>query len=146
MANWAVPQVTRGEVNRAGDQLTAARGGGLGGWSALFLSSEEQAEQRKATLKVINNWRSSHSYPLHLAKKNLQTRAKRIADTAICAQRLKRLSSIRVKLRRNPNMKLSQMQDIGGCRAIMPNVKDMFALVDVFETAIAKNPPRKGKG
>ena len=143
MANWTVPQVSRGEVNRAGEWLAAPLLNG--GWAALFLTTEEQAEKRRAILRIINNWRSSHSYPLHLAKKNLQTRAKRISDSAICAQRLKRLSSINVKLRRNQHMKLSQMQDIGGCRAIMPNIKSMFDLVDVFETAIAKNPPRKGR-
>jgi len=130
-------------VNRAGEWLAAPLLNG--GWAALFLTTEEQAEKRRAILRIINNWRSSHSYPLHLAKKNLQTRAKRISDSAICAQRLKRLSSINVKLRRNQHMKLSQMQDIGGCRAIMPNIKSMFDLVDVFETAIAKNPPRKGR-
>jgi ppGpp synthetase/RelA/SpoT-type nucleotidyltranferase len=137
MANWVVPQVTRGQVNRAGQLLISRRIQ----WSRLLGSDQE----RQAALKMINNWRSSHSYPLHLAKKNLQTRAKRIAENATCAQRLKRLSSISVKLRRNPKMKLSQMQDIGGCRAIMPNLKSVFELVGVFETAIAKNPPRKGK-
>jgi putative GTP pyrophosphokinase len=37
----------------------------------------------------------------------------------IVAQRLKRLPTILDKLGRHPNMKLTRMQDIGGCRAIL---------------------------
>lgn len=42
------------------------------------------------------------------------TRAKKVDRDVIVAQRIKRLSSIQLKLERNPNMKLSQMQDLGG--------------------------------
>jgi ppGpp synthetase/RelA/SpoT-type nucleotidyltranferase len=42
-------------------------------------------------------------------------RAKRVSNVAIVAQRLKRFESIASKLVREPNMKLSQMQDLGGC-------------------------------
>jgi hypothetical protein len=97
MTKWAQPQNSRGEVNRAGKALVST-----------LLSRIDRA----AVLNTINNWRSSHSYPLQTAKMNLRTRAKKIDQQSIVAQRLKRLSSISVKLRRNPNMKLSQMQDI----------------------------------
>jgi ppGpp synthetase/RelA/SpoT-type nucleotidyltranferase len=132
MAKWTVPFATKGEVSRAGKILAEG---------ALFagLSYIERAE----VLNTINNWRSSHSYPQHIAKKTLQTRVKRIDERGICAQRLKRLPSIITKLRRNPNMKLSQMQDIGGCRAIMPSVATLVELIGVHEEAIRKNPPRK---
>ena len=63
-------------------------------------------------------------------------------NSAIIAQRLKRLRSIAVKLsaERNMNMKLSQMQDIGGCRAVLPTVRDVEKLVALYETSNAKNP------
>jgi len=38
----------------------------------------------------------------------------------VVAQRLKRLPTILDKLRRQPGMELARMQDIGGCRAIVP--------------------------
>jgi ppGpp synthetase/RelA/SpoT-type nucleotidyltranferase len=134
MAKWTVPVTTKGEVNRAGQVLVEG---------SLFagLPPIDRAE----VLNTINNWRSSHGYPQHIAKKTLQTRAKRIDERSICAQRLKRLPSIISKLRRNRNMKLSQMQDIGGCRAIMPTMSDLNELINVHEEGIRKNPPRKGQ-
>jgi ppGpp synthetase/RelA/SpoT-type nucleotidyltranferase len=128
MARWATPQFTKGQIDRAGKAL-----------SNNNLSKVERAE----ALNIINNWRAIHSYPLHITKKNLQTRAWKIDIESISAQRLKRLSSIALKLRRNPNMKLTQMQDIGGCRAVLPSMFDVRQLIEVYEKAIAKNPPPK---
>src|SRR5262245_22526644 len=104
MAKWITPSTTKGKVNRAGKLLA-----GLGAESEAP-SVNEIVE----AFNAINNWRSSHSYPQHLAKKTLQRRAKQINDQAICAQRLKRLPSIILKLRQKPHMDLAQMQDIGG--------------------------------
>ena len=42
-------------------------------------------------------------------------------DTQI-TQRLKRRDTVWDKLRREPTMKLSRMQDIGGCRAVLPSL------------------------
>lgn len=47
---------------------------------------------------------------------------------AFSAQRIKRLQSILGKLRDKDGMKLSQMQDIGGCRVVLPMLKDVLAL------------------
>lgn len=44
----------------------------------------------------------------------------RESTQVIVAQRLKRLPTIINKLERHPTMKLTRMQDIGGCRAILP--------------------------
>jgi hypothetical protein len=70
----------------------------------------------------------------------LKGRARGIYDHALVAQRLKRFYSIYQKLRRNPNMKLSQMQDLGGCRAVLPNVRDVERLVRLYEASDIKNP------
>jgi hypothetical protein len=61
---------------------------------------------------------------------------------ALIAQRMKRRPSIEVKLLHNPHMKLSQMQDIGGCRAVLANVKEVVQLVKVYKDFHAKS----GKG
>ncbi|MBC7933308.1 MAG: RelA/SpoT domain-containing protein [Rubrivivax sp.] len=128
MAKWATPQFNKGQVDRAGEALVANH-----------LSKTERAE----ALNIINNWRAIHSYPLHIVKVNLKKRAVKVDDESVSAQRLKRLSSIALKLRRHPNMSLTQMQDIGGCRAIMPTMFDVRELIEIFEKAIAKNPPPK---
>jgi Region found in RelA / SpoT proteins len=58
----------------------------------------------------------------------LTNNAKGVDPNALIAQRIKRLSSIELKLSRFPTMKLSQMQDIGGCRAIMGSVSQVRSL------------------
>lgn len=131
MAKWAVPQFdSKGQVDRAG--------------KALIENSLSKVD-RASALSIINNWRAIHSYPLHITKVNLKRRAGRVSGKSIIAQRLKRLSSISLKLRRNSHMKLSQMQDIGGCRAVLPSMKEVQRLIKIYEDAIAKNPPEKEK-
>ena len=85
-------------------------------------------EDKNNALKVLSNWRASHSYPMHIFKKRLKNVSEKIDKRALSAQRLKRVPSIIKKLNRfyggnAPTMKLTQMQDIAGCRVIMPNVK-----------------------
>src|SRR2546426_2985294 len=92
---WAVPHYSKTKVDAAGDTLIAAP-------AALDANGRDEA------LTIINNWRSSHSYPLQAIKMTLRTRAKeKIDNRAIVAQRIKRLSSIESKLRRFDSMKLS---------------------------------------
>jgi len=75
---------------------------------------------------IVNNWRSAHSFPLNTFKIGLLRRARQIDEKAIIAQRLKRFSSIAMKLRRFPDMRLTQMQDIAGCRAIFKSIGDQI--------------------
>ena len=70
----------------------------------------------------------------------LKMRAKRLDKRALIAQRLKRLSSIDVKLKRNKHMKISQMQDLGGCRAVLRWPGAVEKLVKLYEESKAKNP------
>lgn len=91
---------------------------------------------------AINNWRSIHSFPLNTFTVNLRNRARRVHKQAVVAQRLKRMSSIRAKLNRFPEMKLTQMQDIGGCRAVVRDGNDVYRLFSLYLAAMAKNPNR----
>jgi ppGpp synthetase/RelA/SpoT-type nucleotidyltranferase len=84
-------------------------------------------EEKNYALEVLSNWRASHSYPMHIFKKRLKNISEKIDPWALSAQRLKRVPSIIRKLERrygerNATMKLTQMQDIAGCRAVMSNV------------------------
>lgn len=123
---WAVREHSKGEIDRAGEALKNLSGDDL-------VHEEE-------VLAVVNNWRSCHGYPLQAIKMTLLRRAKRIDDKALIAQRLKRLPSIVLKLKDNSNMKLSQMQDIGGCRAVLPYARAAEKLVAVYEKYKSKNP------
>jgi putative GTP pyrophosphokinase len=130
---WAEPNYSRAKVDAAGEVLSREDAG--------TASLAEYAE----ALTVLNNWRSAHSYPLQVLKMTLLTRAKKVNARALIAQRLKRLSSVTVKLstERNKHMKLSQMQDIGGCRAVMPTVRDVRTLESLIETSVTKNPSNR---
>ena len=70
-------------------------------------------------------------------------RSRRIDQDALVAQRLKRRPSIEIKLRDNPNMKLSQMQDIGGCRAVLSSIGKVRQLVKMYKEAHAKSPKNR---
>ena len=96
-------------------------------------------------LAIANNWRSSHSYPLLAMRMTLAGRARRVDGDALVAQRLKRLRSTESKLRRLPHMKLSQMQDIGGCRAVVGSVQQVDDLVSLYELGTAKNPHKRAQ-
>jgi ppGpp synthetase/RelA/SpoT-type nucleotidyltranferase len=72
--------------------------------------------------QVVKNWRACHGLPLNVIQAGLRQRIRRIEQNVVVAQRLKRFSSIMNKLTRESDVKLSQMQDLGGCRAILSNV------------------------
>jgi (p)ppGpp synthase/HD superfamily hydrolase len=128
--SWALPRYSRQEVNAAGNCLIAED-------QVIWL------QDRDRILETINNWRSSHSFPLQCFKMTLLRRAQSVDGKAIIAQRLKRLPSIEAKLRRFPNMKLGQMQDIGGCRAVVQNIKRLERLVSRYERGRSKNPTKR---
>ena len=128
---WAVPAHTRGAVDRAGAALVADRGTGP--------PNIEWVEAYFAALDVINNWRAAHAFPLNTFQSTLQKKARAIDAQALVAQRTKRLASIDAKLRNEPWLRLSRMQDIGGCRAIMPSMAGVRALVRSYERSELKH-------
>ena len=93
----------------------------------ILRNSKESKENKNSALEILSNWRASHSYPMHIFKKRLKRVSEKIDKRALSAQRLKRVPSIVKKLNRKyddkkATMKLTQMQDIAGCRAVMSNV------------------------
>src|SRR5574338_685101 len=108
--NWSEPKYSKNAVNKAGD----------------FFRGEKTMSEDNAT-KIFDNWRAAHSYPMQVFYVRLINTAKVMDGNSLVAQRLKRASSIIGKLNRKydgrpPTMQLSQMQDIGGCRAILSSV------------------------
>ncbi len=116
---WTTPAYSRTKVNEAG---------------ATYIDTAASAEDRELARTVINNWRSSHSYPLNTLQVNLRGVAGRFDSNATVAQRIKRLPSIRHKLERFPGMDLARMHDIGGARAVMASVSSVAKVVNYYET------------
>lgn len=83
----------------------------------------EDQEKFNQAMDVLSYWRFSHEVPLDFAFQILQTVCLKVDRNAIFAKRLKRYISIIQKLNRFDSMKLKNMQDIGGCRAILTSKK-----------------------
>jgi len=96
---YANPKYPRTEVEKAGDHLRLGRA-------------------TDGDLDVISNWRAAHAFPLLTFRVTLGTRGRKIEQKVLISQRLKRLSSIAAKLNRFRNLRLWNLQDIGGCRAV----------------------------
>lgn len=108
----------------------------------VYLNQAYYDSKWDESLDLINSFRSGHGYPLQAIKMTLKSRARSVDPSAVVAQRLKRLSSIAIKLRNEPKMQLSQMQDIGGCRAVVRNWYSVIRLLAAYRTAAKKNPTR----
>jgi hypothetical protein len=132
---WAAPKYSPSEIKKAGKWLRSI-------FDGTFVINADDPDETERNLNVIGNWRTCHSYPLLSMRMTLTTRAKQIDKRSIIAQRLKRLPSMGIKLVRNPQMDLTQMQDIGGCRAVVRNVRAVRRVVRAYEDAVARSPNR----
>ncbi|AEU35419.1 RelA/SpoT domain-containing protein [Granulicella mallensis] len=111
---------TKKEVSRAGDCIRDHGDGRL-------------SDELSHALDVLGAWRSSHIHPLQASFMTLGTRARKLDPSALVSQRLKRIPSVMVKLKRQPGMQLARMQDIGGCRAVVKNVLTAYQLAQKFQ-------------
>lgn len=119
---WVVPEYKPEEYNAAARTLAN---------TTFPVETLEGVE----ALDVINNWRSAHAYPLNTFQITLRNKARKIERTVIVAQRSKRLDSIHRKLVLRKTMRLTQMQDIAGCRAVFSRMRSVYRLVDAYKRA-----------
>ena len=99
------------------------------------IRKDNLTEPEKANaVAIIGNWRAAHAYPLHVIYMHLRRMGENNPDI-IVAERLKRLDSILNKLRREPSMSLWTMQDLGGCRFIVPTIDDVYKYAAQYETS-----------
>lgn len=91
----------------------------------IIMSAKDNDEYNKA-LEKINEWRTLHLTALDALQKEIipLLTTHKIA-IFLTSRRLKRITSILYKLDINPEMHLGGMQDIGGFRIVLNNVKDL---------------------
>lgn len=109
---WEAPQYSKSQIVKAGKNIS---------------TSCPDVE----SFKILNNWRSSHAYPLQVITSNLR----RNNRNAIVVQRLKRLDSIAGKLKKFPDMSLYRMQDLGGCRVILPDINSVYKSIEQYKSS-----------
>lgn len=90
-------------------------------------------------LDTLSNWREYHATPLDAFAKVLRKRVQKISVNVIVAQRLKRSSSIVLKLSNHKTMRLSTMQDIGGLRAILKTTEEVYKLLSLYKKSKSKH-------
>ena len=107
--SWAIREHTDQDVDAAG---------------AVLADPNADPNALESALSIINNWRSSHNFPLNTFQVTLRNKARQFYSASLIAQRLKRLRAIRHKLQKHTDkpIPLSKMQDIGGCRAVLKTV------------------------
>lgn len=98
------------------------------------LISSKIEEERNQAYNKISDWRANHLQPLKVMRRGLAKLLERNRITPVLtSQRLKRLTSIMYKLDLNPKMGLGGMQDIGGYRTVLKDVRDLKRLEKILE-------------
>lgn len=121
---WEIPKYSKSEINKAGKTIISVNTTSLRNID-ITLGEIEDANN------ILNNWRAAHAYPLQVICSNLRLRN----PNAIVVQRLKRLDSIIDKLKRNPDMSLYRMQDLGGCRVIVDTVDQVYKTIEEYKNS-----------
>ena len=124
---WKVPEYTKRQINDAGD---------------IIRDLYAPEDSKKDALNVIDNWRAAHAYPMHVFYMNLRRKAGS-RNNILVAERLKRLDSIIGKLQIQSGMKLYRMQDLGGCRMIVPTVDEVYKFGHEFQTSRIRHELKK---
>ena len=101
------------------------------GKALLQLGEDEEADE--LAYRQLNHYRSLFHPLMNAVNKQcrvkiVKTLPKTKAKKAMVVQRIKRLESVILKLQRFTSMQLSNMQDIGGVRVILPDIQS----VEVF--------------
>lgn len=117
---------SKSQVNRAGKVLRRwARG-------EVTTGSDERAAR-----DVLLAFRAAHEVPLTKANMGLRSVVRTERCRVEVSQRLKRVPTIVDKLIREPTMQLANMQDIGGCRAVLDTIDE----VRRAQKRLSKNRP-----
>lgn len=102
-----------------------------------FMETDDERAQEilpvLAAFGVASAWRQTFAYPLSLVTPGVRNWVDRESEQMIVAQRLKRMSQIIDKLHRLPTMRLSQMEDIAGCRAVLASNAEVEAVAARIE-------------
>lgn len=123
--------VSKGQINRSGQALAAK-------WPC---------PRSDLDFAIVDKYRRSHADSLNFTYELLENTCKQVVGEGyITSQRLKRMPTILDKIKTGALEDLSSMQDLGGCRAILPDiqaVREVYAkLLDI--APISFTGPAKG--
>ena len=93
-----------------------------------FALDGDDTKALNSAWETMLDFRAAHQYPLGKATMGLRSVLKTEQCEVEVSQRLKRVATIVDKIMRYPKMRLSAMQDIGGCRAVLRSIDEVRAV------------------
>lgn len=127
---WIELEHSKKSVRRAGDYL-------------IDIDQDFDIDKFIESYNILENWRSSHAYPIQSMLGYFRKKAFEVDKNSIVARRLKRTPSILAKLRREEGMKLDRMEDIGGCRIVVSNIRQVYEVRDAIVDGRTRNTLRR---
>lgn len=124
-------------VNRAGDFISARDNTSL---DLFEINQDEWMNRFDEAFDIMAEWRSLHALPLKAVSTLLADESLSIEGAVIVADRLKRYQSIRLKLRRFAVTNLTTIQDIAGCRAVVPDISSVYELRERLSQRLQSEP------
>jgi len=121
---WIEPVYSKEKVKKAGQ---------------FIVKAPIESNEFKLAIPIFHNWRAAHAFPTQILLDLLRKNAIRVDSKTIVVQRLKRVRSIAAKLFREKNMSLSRMEDIGGCRAVVGNINQVYDLYNKLKKSRTKH-------
>lgn len=109
-----MPDLSASQVNKAGKRIRRHLRG-----------EPVPLEQLSLAFDILVAFRAEHARPLTGANMGLRSAVQAEGLPIQVSQRLKRVPTMIDKLRRQPTLPLSRMQDVGGCRAVVPNLASL---------------------
>jgi len=117
MSDYPKLTFSMNDVKRAGKKLA----------EDLVWCPENEAEILQ-TFAIANSWRDSHIFPMRSVRASVIQHMRHGKANGFTAARPKRMSSIRKKLQRI-GTKLDQINDLGGCRAVLDDIEGVRTLI-----------------
>lgn len=111
-------QYSKNKIDKAGDVLA---------------NKPSQDISQDEAVQILENFRAVHIHPMMVFKMSLYRKAEKLKNKVLISRRLKRAPSIINKLKLQKNMALSQMQDVGGIRAVTENLEDVYELRNLMK-------------
>jgi hypothetical protein len=133
MPDYPQPLYSHNQVVKAGKALKR-RG--------LMYETPEQKEMTREVFRIAYNWRSAHAFPMRSIRYDLSGKVRRVQKQGgVTAGRLKRMQSVRKKLDRLP-VNLLQIDDLGGCRAVVNSMAEVDALLAFYRDGVSQHAVR----
>ncbi|MTJ94208.1 MAG: RelA/SpoT domain-containing protein [Desulfovibrio sp.] len=119
------------DVASFGTTVTVRAAGELLRGKMLVPVDAPTPEEYIEAFRVADQFRIAHAYPMRSIRQSAHRWMKRCAVSGITGARLKRMPAIRAKLKRS-SIYLDKLQDVGGCRLILPTIADVRTIGDAL--------------